>query len=181
MNQTEKNVVIGGLAEKFGQAPLIALSQYRGLTVAQLTELRIQLRSVEGELLVAKNTLTWRAVMDTPNKVIEPLLSGPNVLAFGYGDPVTFAKVIDSYAAKNDKFEVKGAVMDGVLLDKKQLAKLATMPSKDELRAKLLALMMTPATMLVRVLSAPAQQFAQVLDARRRDLESSAPAESAGA
>jgi len=174
MNKAEKEVVIGSLAEKFGQAPLVAVSQYRGLTVAKMTDLRIQLRAAEGELLVAKNTLTWRAVMDTPNKVIEPLLSGPNVFAFGYGDPVAFAKIIDTYAGKNDAFEVKGAVMDGVLLDKKQLAKLATMPGRDELRAKLLALMMTPATMLVRVLSAPAQQLAQVLDARRRSLEEGA-------
>jgi large subunit ribosomal protein L10 len=173
MNQAEKNVVIESLAERFGKAPLVALSQYRGLSVAQLTELRGELRKVEGELLVAKNTLTWRAVMDTPNKVIEPLLSGPNVFAFGYGDPVAFAKVIDGYAVKNEAFEVKGAVMEGVLLDKKQLATLATMPGRDELRAKLLALFMTPATMLVRVLNAPAQQFAQVLDARRRDLEGS--------
>jgi large subunit ribosomal protein L10 len=174
MNQEEKNVVIGELAERFGRAPLVALSQYRGLTVAQMTELRGELRKVDGELLVAKNTLTWRAVMETPNKVIEPLLSGPTVFAFGYGDPVAFAKVIDGYAGKNDAFEVKGAVMGGVLLDKKQLSKLATMPGRDELRAKLLALMMTPATQLVRVLSAPGQQLATVLDARRRQLEGAA-------
>ena len=174
MNQEEKNVVIADLTEKFGKAPLIALSQYRGLTVAQMTELRGELRKVEGELLVAKNTLTWRAVMDTPNKVIEPLLSGPTVFAFSYGDPVAFAKVIDGYAGKNEKFDVKGAVMDGVLLDRKQVAKLATMPGRDELRATLLALMMTPATMLVRVLSAPAQQLVQVLDARKRELDKAA-------
>lgn len=174
MNQAEKEVVIGQLAEKFGNAPLVALSQYRGLTVAQMGDLRGQLRTVEAELLVAKNTLTWRAVMDTPNKVLEPLLSGPNVLAFGYGDPVAFAKVIDGYAEKNEAFEVKGAVMGGVLLDKKQIAKLATMPGRDELRAQLLALLMTPATQLVRVLSAPGQQMAQVLDARRRQLEAAA-------
>lgn len=174
MNHSEKEVVIGELSQKFGQAPLVALSQYRGLTVAQMTDLRGQLRAVGAELLVAKNTLTWLAVAETPNKVIEPLLSGPNVLAFGYGDPVAFAKVIDAYADKNDKFEVKGAVMGGVLLDRKQIAKLATMPSIDQMRATLLALMMTPATMLVRVLSAPAQQMAQVLDARRRDIEGAA-------
>lgn len=174
MNQVEKEVVIGELREKFGNAPLVALSGYRGLTVAQMTDLRGQLREVEGELLVAKNTLTWRAVMDTPNSVVEPLLSGPNVLAFGYGDPVAFAKVIDGYADKNEAFEVRGAVMGGVLLDKKQVAQLATMPGRDELRAKFLALLMTPATQLVRVLSAPAQGFAQVLDARRRDLENTA-------
>ena len=174
MNQTEKEVVIGELTQKFGNAPLVALSQYRGLTVAQMTDLRSQLRQVGGELLVAKNTLTWRAVMETPNKVLEPLLTGPNVLAFGYGDPVAFAKVIDAYAGKNDAFEVKGAVMGGQLLSRKQLAQLATMPSLDQMRAQLLALMMTPATQLVRVLSAPAQGFAQVLDARRRDLEGAA-------
>jgi large subunit ribosomal protein L10 len=174
MNQSEKEVVIGELSQKFGQAPLVALSQYRGLTVAQMTDLRGQLRAVEGELLVAKNTLTWRAVMETPNKVIEPLLAGPNVLAFGYGDPVAFAKVIDKYAEKNEAFEVKGAVMGGQLLTRKQLATLATMPGRDELRAQLLALLMTPATQLVRVLAAPAQGLAQVLDARRRDLEGAA-------
>lgn len=174
MNQAEKNEVIGELVGKFGAAPVVACSEYRGLTVAQMTDLRLQLRKVDGELLVAKNTLVWRAVMETPNKVVEPLLSGPNVFAFGYGDPVAFAKVIDGYAEKNDAFQLKGAVMEGVLLDKKQLAKLATMPGRDELRAKLLALMMTPATMLVRVLAAPAQQVAQVLDARRRSLEGQA-------
>lgn len=174
MNQTEKEVVIGELTQKFGNAPLVALSQYRGLTVAQMTDLRIQLRQVGGELLVAKNTLTWRAVMETPNKVLEPLLTGPNVLAFGYGDPVAFAKVIDAYAGKNEAFEVKGAVMGGQLLSRKQLAQLATMPSLDQMRAQLLALLVTPATQLVRVLSAPAQGLAQVLDARRRDLEGAA-------
>lgn len=174
MNQTEKEVVIGELTTKFGNAPLVALSQYRGLTVAQMTDLRGQLRKVDGELLVAKNTLTWRAVMETPNKVIEPLLTGPNVLAFGYGDPVAFAKVIDAYADKNEAFEVKGAVMGGQLLTRKQLGVLATMPSLDQMRAQLLALLMTPATQLVRVLAAPAQGLAQVLDARRRDLEGAA-------
>lgn len=174
MNHTEKEVVIGELTQKFGNAPLVALSQYRGLTVAQMTDLRSELRKVDGELLVAKNTLTWLAVMETPNKVLEPLLTGPNVLAFGYGDPVAFAKVIDTYAGKNDAFEVKGAVMGGQLLSRKQLAQLATMPSIDQMRAQLLALLMTPATQLVRVLSAPAQGFAQVLDARRRDLEGAA-------
>jgi len=174
MNQTEKEVVIGELTTKFGNAPLVALSQYRGLTVAQMTDLRGQLRKVDGELLVAKNTLTWRAVMETPNKVLEPLLTGPNVLAFGYGDPVAFAKVIDAYADKNEAFELKGAVMGGQLLTRKQLGVLATMPSLDQMRAQLLALFMTPATQLVRVLAAPAQGLAQVLDARRRDLEGAA-------
>jgi large subunit ribosomal protein L10 len=171
MNQQEKNVVIGTLVEKFGAAPLVAVSQYRGLSVAHMTDLRGQLRKVEGELLVAKNTLTWRAVMDTPNKVIEPLLTGPNVFAFSYGDPVAFAKTITSYADKNDALDLKGAVMSGELLDRKQLTRLATMPGRDQLRAQLLALMMTPATMLVRVLAAPAQGLVQVLDAKKRQME----------
>ncbi|HYC53619.1 MAG TPA: 50S ribosomal protein L10 [Candidatus Binatia bacterium] len=171
MNQTEKSVVIEELAGRFTKAPIVVLSQYKKMTVAQMTDLRLELRKVEGELLVAKNTLTWRAVMDTPNKVIEPLLSGPTVFAFGYGDPAAFAKALDTYADKSDVLELKGAVMDGVLLDRKQIAQLAKMPSRDQLRAQLLALMMTPATQLVRVLAAPAQQVAQVLDARRRQLE----------
>src|SRR5688500_16598095 len=102
MNQTEKAVVIDELAAKFGNAPLVALSQYRGLTVAQMTDLRGQLRPDEAELLSAKNTLVWRAVMETPNKVVEPLPSGPNVFTLRYGHPVAFAKVIPPYAGKTD-------------------------------------------------------------------------------
>lgn len=171
MNQTEKAVVVDELAGRFGRSPVVVLSAFRGMTVAQMTELRVELRKVDGELLVAKNTLTWRAVMDTPAKVIEPLLAGPVALAFAFGDPIAFAKVVDGYADKNDAFELKGGVMDGVLLDKKQIAALAKMPGRDELRAQFLALLMTPATQLVRVLAAPAQGLAQVLDARRRQLE----------
>jgi len=171
MNHAEKAGVVENLAGKFQQAPIVVLSQFRKMTVAQMTDLRLQLRKVDSELLVAKNTLTWLAVKETPAKVIEPLLAGPTVFAFCYGDPVAFAKVVDGFAAKNDVLELKGAVMDGALLTRKQIAQLATMPGRDQLRAQLLALMMTPATMLVRVLAAPAQAAAQVLDARRRQLE----------
>lgn len=174
MNHAEKAGVVETLAGKFQEAPIVVLSQFRGMTVAQMTDLRIQLRKIDAELLVAKNTLTWLAVAETPSKVIEPLLAGPTVFAFCYGDPVVFAKVIDAYAVKNEAFEMKGGVMDGALLSRKQIAQLATMPGRDELRAQLLALMMTPATMLVRVLAAPAQQAVQVLDARRRQLEETA-------
>ena len=96
------------------------------------------------------------------------------MFAFCYGDPVAFAKVVDAFAGKNDVFELKGGVMDGALLSRKQIAQLATMPGRDQLRAQLLALMMTPATMLVRVLAAPAQAAVQVLDARQHQLEEQA-------
>jgi len=171
MNQSEKAEIIEVLSGKFGQAPVVVLSQFRGMTVADMSALRVELRKVDGELLVAKNTLTWRAVMDTPAKVIEPLLTGPTALAFGFGDPVAFAKVIDAWAEKHDTFDPKGAVLEGALLSRKQIAALATMPGRDELRAQFLALLMTPATQLVRLLSTPAQQVAQVLDSRRRQLE----------
>jgi large subunit ribosomal protein L10 len=94
------------------------------------------------------------------------MLTGPVAIAFGFSDAVSVAKVLRDFAKENEKLAIKGAVLDGESLGAKQVEQLATMPSRDELRAQLLALMNTPATNLVRLLQAPAQQMVQVLHAR---------------
>jgi large subunit ribosomal protein L10 len=171
MLYSEKIEQVARLAEKFQSAPITILADYRGLTVAEITELRTKLRGADGELLVTKNTLAKLAVRDTPNEPLTEWLVGPTAVAFGFGDPVAIAKVVKDFAKENEDLDLKGGVMEGQRLDSGAVEKLASMPSQDELRAKLLALLNTPATQLVRILSAPAQQMAQVLGARQRQLE----------
>ena len=171
MLYSEKIESVQDLGEKFSSAPLAILADYRGLTVAEITDVRRKLRSVDGELLVTKNTLTKLAIKDTDTAVLTDHLAGPTAVAFGYGDAVAVAKVVDEAAKEYEAFELKAGVLDGELLESKQIEQLAKMPGRDELRAQLLALLMTPATQMVRVLSAPAQNLAQVLAARKNDLD----------
>jgi large subunit ribosomal protein L10 len=171
MLYSEKIQMVSELAGRFENAPMTLLADYRGLTVSEITDLRLKLKKVDGELLVAKNTLTRLAIHETKNEVISEWLSGPIALAFGYGEPVEIAKAMSEFAKGNDALELKGGVLDGQRLDASEVNHLASLPGKDELRAKLLALLVTPATQLVRLLSTPAGQMAQVLGSRQRQLE----------
>ncbi len=171
MEYQDKVAMVETLAGKFSQAPIAILADYRGLTVSEITEVRNRVREADGELVVAKNTLTRLAIRDTDAAAIEPLLQGPTALAFGADDAAALAKALDGFAKDNEAFEIKGGVMEGELLDTAQIKQLASLPGRDELRAKLLALLTTPATQLVRVLQAPAQQLAQVMQARAKQQE----------
>ena len=166
MNRAEKIEAVSQLTDKFAKAPIAVVTEYRGLNVAQLSDLRRKLRAVDGEYLVSKNTLAAIAVKESSAAVIADMFTGPVAIAFGFSDAVSVAKVLRDFAKENEKLAIKGAVLDGESLGAKQVEQLATMPSRDELRAQLLALMNTPATNLVRLLQAPAQQMVQVLHAR---------------
>ncbi len=168
----EKIESVERLAGRFRESPLAILADYRGLTVEQITELRRKVSAAEGEFLVAKNTLVKLAIKDTSYETLEPFLKGPSAIAFAFSDPVAVAKAVDSFAKDNDALELKGGVMEGEALDPGKIKQLASMPGRDELRAQLLALLMTPATQMVRVLSAPAQQMVQVLHARQTEQDS---------
>jgi large subunit ribosomal protein L10 len=156
------------MTDRFSRAPLAVVTEYRGLNVAQMSDLRRKLRSADGEYVVSKNTLTSIALKDTAAASIKDMMQGPVAIAFGFGDAVSVAKVLRDFTKENEPLVLKGAVLDGALLSAKQVEQLATMPSRDELRAQLLALLNTPATNLVRLLKAPAQQFVQVLSARSK-------------
>jgi len=171
MERAEKVEFLERLTDRFGRAPIAVLTDYRGLNVAQITDLRRKVRAADGEYLVAKNTLTRLALGKETATAVDPMLHGPTAIAFGFSDAVAIAKIVHDYAKENEKLVVKGAVFGSEVLAPEALSRLATMPSRDQLRAQLLALMMTPATQLVRVLAAPAQGIVQVLDARRRQQE----------
>lgn len=166
MNRAEKVEAISQLTDRFARAPLVVVTEYRGLNVAQMSDLRRKLRAADGEYLVSKNTLASIAIRESRSTALAPMLVGPLALAFGFTDAVAVAKVVKDFAKENDKLLIRGAVLDGAALNAKQVEQLATMPSRDELRAQLLRLLNTPATNFVRLLSAPAQQLVQVLYAK---------------
>ena len=172
MNRAKKEETVELLSEKFGRAPIAIVTDYRGLNVAEITELRRTIRAAGGEYLVSKNTLTRIAIRDSDSAAIAEWLAGPIAVAFGYEDAVGLAKAVDGFASSHEALDVKGGVLDGEALSSAQVKQLASMPSKDELRAKLLSVLVAPATQLVRVLSAPAQQMVQVLHARSEQGES---------
>jgi large subunit ribosomal protein L10 len=174
MERAEKVEFLAKLNDRFGRAPIAVLTDYRGLKVAELTDLRTALRKVDGEYLVAKNTLTRLAVGETTTAKLADVLKGPTAIAFGFSDAVAIAKTVQAFAKDHAKLVVKAAVLEGEVLTAAAVERLATMPGRDQLRAQFLALLMTPATQLVRVLSAPSRAAVQVLDARRRQLEEGA-------
>jgi large subunit ribosomal protein L10 len=171
MDRAEKTQFLEKLTDRFGRAPIAVLTDYRGLDVAQITALRARIRAADGEYLVAKNTLTRLALDDATAAQLAPMLTGPTAIAFGFSDAVALAKAVQGFAKENEKLTIKGAVFEGDVLAADRVEQIAAMPGRDELRATFLNLLMTPATQLVRVLVAPAQDFARVLDARRRQQE----------
>ncbi|TFH23230.1 MAG: 50S ribosomal protein L10 [Myxococcales bacterium] len=166
MDRAQKTEFIEELTVRFGRAPIVIVTDYRGLNVAQITELRAKVREADGEYLVTKNTLSRIAIKETGSSGIEEMLTGPNAIAFGYGDPIGIAKAVQEFAKGHEALEIKGGSLEGEALSGADVERLAKMPGRDELRAQLLALLMTPATSLVRLLNAPAQQMVQVLHAR---------------
>ena len=170
MDRREKEQTVAELQQCFATATATVLTEYKGLTVADLNALRRELREVAGEFRVAKNTLVELAIEGTPYLSLKTLLTGQNGLVFGYGDAIGLAKVVTRYAREHDKFTLKGGVTDGQFLAAAGMETIATLPSREILRAQLLGMLSRPATQLVSLLTTPAAQFARILDARRTQL-----------
>jgi large subunit ribosomal protein L10 len=170
MDRREKEQTVAELQQCFATATAAVLTEYKGLTVADLNALRRELREVAGEFRVAKNTLVELAIEGTPYLSLKTLLTGQNGLVFGYGDAIGLAKVVTRYAREHDKFTLKGGVTDGQFLAAAGMETIATLPSREILRAQLLGMLSRPATQFVSLLTTPAAQFARLLDARRTQL-----------
>jgi large subunit ribosomal protein L10 len=170
MDRREKEQTVAELQQCFATATAAVLTEYKGLTVADLNALRRELREVAGEYRVAKNTLVELAIEGTPYLSLKTLLTGQNGLVFGYGDAIGLAKVVTRYAREHDKFTLKGGVTDGQFLAAAGMETIATLPSREILRAQLLGMLSRPATQFVSLLTTPAAQFARLLDARRTQL-----------
>jgi large subunit ribosomal protein L10 len=170
LSKQEKAVKIDQVCAMVAQAKAIVVAEYRGLDVESITRLRRQARGQGVQLRVLKNTLARRAMTGTPFGGLSDYLVGP--LVYGMGpDPVAVAKVLSSFAKDNEKLVVKAGAMADFVMDGKAVKALATMPSREELLAKLMATMQAPAAQLVRTLNeVPARlvrTLAAVRDARQ--------------
>lgn len=166
LNREEKAAVIEEVSAQVARAGSIVLAEYRGLTVEKITQLRKQARESGVYLRVLKNTLVRRAVKDTPYEKLADQMVGP--LMYGISaDPVAPAKLIASFAKANDQLVVKGGAMPNVVMDVAGVQALATMPSREELLAKLLGTMQAPVATFVRTLNEVPTKFVRGLAAVR--------------
>lgn len=165
MDRAQKQESIEALKSVFADAGAVVVTHYMGLTVAEMTDLRLRLRKEGAALKVVKNTLVQKALDGKLGEKGDALFTGPVAIAYG-PDAVTAAKIAVQYAKENDKFKLVGGVLDqATVLDENGVKALATLPSLDELRGKLIGLIQAPATKIAGVLQAPAGQLARVFNA----------------
>jgi len=164
VDRAEKSEMVSTLNEVFSNTGVVVVAHYSGLTVSQMTSLRVRMKDAGASLKVAKNRLVKLALKGTDAEHISDLFQGPTVLAYS-ADPVAAPKVASDFAKTNDKFVVLGGALGATNLDAKGVEALATLPSLDELRARLVGMINTPATRIAGVLQAPAGQLARVFAA----------------
>ena len=171
LTYAEKQEQVAELHEKLGRASSVIVADYRGLDVASVSALRAKLRtSGSCEYRVVKNSILRRASEGTGVASIVSHFKGPTALALAFGDPVVLARTLTDFAKQHEVFQVKAGWLDGKALDKGEIATLATLPSLDELRGRLVGLLSAPAQKLVAVLQAPAAQLARLAEARSKKL-----------
>jgi large subunit ribosomal protein L7/L12 len=171
-NREEKVQKASAIEEKLKAAKMALVTEYRGLTVAQMNRLRRELREVAGEYQVIKNTLVRRVLKNTSYGSLENLLQGPTGWVLGYEDPVNLSKVLVKFIEDNAKLAVKGGLLEGQFLDHVQVKQLAKMPGRKELLGTLLALLEAPASQLLRLLQEPGAQIVRLLETIRKKKES---------
>lgn len=164
MDRSQKSDAVAALSEVFNEVGVVVVTRNLGMSVAQSTALRSKMIDAGASYKVAKNRLAKIALNDTPYVGLEEFLTGPTALAWSV-DPVAAAKVAVEFAKTNDKLEIVGGSMGGQTLDQAGVQALASMPSLDELRAKLVGLVNAPATKVAQLATAPAAKLARVFGA----------------
>ncbi len=166
LNLEEKKAVVAEVAGQISGAQSIILAEYRGMAVSDMTVLRAKARAAGVYFRVLKNTLVRRAVAETPFASLADQMVGP--LVYGISDdPVAAAKVIHEFSKGNDRLVIKGGAMANLVMSPKDVASLATMPSRDELIAKLMGTMQAPVAKFVQTLNEVPAKFARGLAAVR--------------
>jgi large subunit ribosomal protein L10 len=164
MNRDQKKSEVERLKQELEKTAHLMVNSFSGLTVSQDYELRKRIRAAGGKYKVVKNTLAERAAQGTPAEPVLKDLAGPTGIAFTQGDPVALAKAISEYAKANPAFSFKAGVVEGRVVNLKELGQLATLPSKEELISKVLYLIQAPAQRLAAVAGAVARNLAVVVD-----------------
>ena len=164
MDRSGKQKLVSEIQETLSDAQLVVITQQSGLTVAEVSDLRRKMRAAGAGYKVAKNRLAQLALKGTKYEGLEKLLKGPTAIAFS-SDPIAAAKVAVTFANSNEKLTIVGGSMGADILGPDAVKALATLPSLDELRAKLVGMLQTPATRVATILQAPAGQLARVFGA----------------
>ncbi len=162
MDRAQKEKVVEELGQIFESSGVVVVARYEGMTVAQMQDLRAEMRSVGGSVRVAKNRLAKIALDGKPCESIGKLLTGMTVLTYSE-DPVAAAKIADAYAKKNDKFVILGGAMGNTALDPAGVKAVASMPSREELIASIVACIGAPAANIAGAIGAPASNIAGIL------------------
>lgn len=171
----QKVAKVDALADQLSRANMAVLTDYRGLTVTQLSALRRQLTPAKVELHVAKNTLVRLAAQRSGHDELIPALTGPTAIAFAYGDPVDLAKTLtDAIRTQRLQLTVKNVLLGNHLLEGADITRLAELPNRDTLVAQVLGTIQAPIAGIVNVLNGTIQSIVGVLDARRQQLEDAA-------
>ena len=164
MDKAEKRELVAELHGAFAKTDVIVVAHYAGLTVAQMTKLRRQMKAANSTVRVAKNKLARLALAGTSSEGITDLFKGPTVVAYS-NDPVGTAKVASTFAKDNAKLVILGAAMGKTVLDSSGVKALAELPSLDVLRAQILGLIQAPASKIARLVKEPGAQLARVIQA----------------
>ena len=170
MNRQEKEKMVDELRQRLERSKAAVLTDYRGLKVTEITELRHKLKEAGVEYRVVKNSLTRLAVQGTVVSLLEAHLTGPNALALCYDDELTPAKLLLEYAKVNDKLEVKAGVLAGRLMLQEDMKKVVNLPSQEQLQAQLLGLMATLTSKLLGVMNAAPRDFVSLMTAVPRSI-----------
>ena len=172
----EKTSILNEITERLKASDCTIVLSYGGLTVAELYDLRKAILPMEGRCMIAKNTLIAKAAKELGWADITSMLAGPSAVVTGKGDVSELAKIVCKFVKDHNKASVKGGALDAAALSAADVDSLSKLPSKDQMRAQLLATLMAPATQLVRVFVAPAQSVLYVLKAKE-EKDGGAPAE----
>lgn len=173
LNLEQKQAVVSEVSAQLSKAQAVILAEYRGLAVGQVTELRNRARQSGIYLRVLKNTLARRAVQGTPFEKLSGQMAGPLIYGITQ-DPVAGAKVLAQFAKENEKLVIKAGAMTNALMSAQDVKLLATMPSRDELLAKLLGTMQAPVAKLVQTMNEVPGKFVRTLAALKDQREKSA-------
>ena len=164
MDRAQKEKLVTSLQQALSDVTCVVVTHQTGMTVQEVTDLRRQMRAAGANFKVTKNRLARRAFAGTKFEQLSPMFTGPTAIAFSR-DPVAAAKVAVEFANRNEKLRIIGGGLNEQQLDVAGVKSLATLPSLDELRGKILGLLQTPATRIAAVLQAPGGQIARVLGA----------------
>ncbi len=167
MDRAEKRELVTDLNGVFNTSGSVVVAHYAGITVAQMNDLRTKMRAAGGTVKVAKNRLAKIALQGTESEGMQVLFTGQTLIAYSE-DPIVAPKVASEFAKGNDKLVILGGAMGATNLDAEGVKTLATLPSLDELRARLVGMISTPATRIAQVVNAPAAQLARVFGAYAR-------------